>query len=218
MEFLLLEIDNDIKTNVIARLPHPGHVLTSFRFIGNNRNEFLNDYAIMCFRDENILGVFDLNDLTTINITKFPRKIKSCFKVIDELKHVCLLYCSNRQFLYLINANESFNGYLKSMIEINGRFTNGKIMKTFYEIESNVWTCRICAIAPYGAISIYDTFSNLNDPDKYSVLKISQFNAHHGDITFTFIKGMLYFRNISHHMKIDFFNYDFSSVLIKIKK
>ena len=104
------------------------------------------------------------------------------------------------------------------MIEINGRFTNGKIMKTFYEIESNVWTCRICAIAPNGAISIYDTFSNLNDPDKYSVLKISQFNAHHGDITFTFIKGMLYFRNINRHMKIDFFNYDFSSVLIKIKK
>ena len=187
MEFLLFEISNDLQMKELGKIPNPGiNELTSFRFIGNNGNEFLNDYAIMCFKEENAIAILDLNDLTTINVTRFKRKVRSNFKVIDEMKHVCLMWDTSNHSLYLVNANESFIDYLKTMIVIDGEFTSGKIMKTFYEIESNIWKCRICTMSDSGIVCIYDTFSNNN---KYSVLKISQFNAHNGLITFAFIKG-----------------------------
>jgi hypothetical protein len=191
MNFLLFEINNDLQLEMIANIPNSGvNELNSIRFIGNNGNEFLNDYAIMCFKEENVLAVLDLNDLTTINILKFKRKIRSNLKVIDEMKHVCLMQDTKTHSLYVINLNESFMDYLKSIIQIDGKFTNGKIMQTRYEIDSSKWTCRICTFS-CGIISIFDTFSENN---VYSVLKISQFNAHSDNISFAFVKGIYLYK------------------------
>ena len=63
-------------------------------------------------------------------------------------------------------------------------------MKTFYEIESNAWSCRVCAMSRLGVITIYDTTANLVDQSQYSILKIAEFTAHNDVITFAFIKGI----------------------------
>ena len=181
MTFLLFEIKNEFKLCQLAKIPSPGFELASFGFI--------NDYAIMCFKENNILGILDLNDLNTINITQFMRKRNLNLKIIDELKHACLFLDSHSECLFLINANESSMHYLKLVIEINGKFTNGKIMKTFYEINSSLWQSRICAVSQNGLISIFDTCSDLSDPNLFSLLKIAQLKAHFDDITFVFIKG-----------------------------
>ncbi len=189
MEFILYEIKNDFNLFEMIRIPPPGFDLTSFRFTGNE-NEFLNDYLIMCYDHDNTLGILDLNDLCTFNLVTSKRKKNTCYKVIDELKNVCLMIGTVSQCLYLINASESFKNYLKVLIEISGTFTSGKIMKTSYEIESNAWSCRVCAMSRLGVITIYDTTANLVDQSQYSILKIAEFTAHNDVITFAFIKGI----------------------------
>ena len=187
MEFLLYECENDTNLRELLRIPPPGHEITSLRFIGNE-SEFLNDYILMCFSDSS-LGILDLNDLCTFNVAKSRIKNATSYKVIDDSKNVCLLIGTNNQCLYVVNANESFSHYLSILIEINGKFSSGKIMKTSYEIETNFWSCRICAMSAKGNIFIYDVSADLVNQNQYNILKIAEFTAHSDAITFAYVKG-----------------------------
>ena len=184
MCFKLFEVckaGENLNLKNIFEIPSSGFKIESFRFCKTKDDYRIDsaDYFSLAFSDGS-LAMVDITEKKPREITYFKPNIKEKlkFKIVDFLSSFSfnlLLLLGSNKYVYLLRISTQNESVL---IEIPGNFDNAYMLA-----ENKIACCK------KGIIFIYLI---VNSNTGYICVNKNQINAHYDDITFGFVKDMMF--------------------------